>query len=121
MSVAELCSELNERYKQKGSKMPAERHIQQLMDKVRTKEEAELAANAIARFHHERASFFSKPLHSPAANQPPLDGTTPDRGGGPSTAVHVSLVYVHMLLFCFHVSLVCVHVSLLNVKRRAQL
>ena len=37
--------------------MPAERHIQQLIDKVSTREEAELAAGAIARFHAERVSL----------------------------------------------------------------
>ena len=130
MSVAELCAELNERYKKKGSKMPAERHIQQLMDKVRTKEEAELAANAIARFHHERVSFFSKPHHSAAANQPPLDGTTSDRGGGrpPLSTCHSCIRYtVHhypRVIRVFDAPSTTVHVSfaysLLEVLKEAR-
>ena len=55
MTLGEMCQDLNDRYKTK--KMPAERHIQQLIDKVSTREEAELAAGAIARFHAERVSL----------------------------------------------------------------
>lgn len=73
MSVAQMCDELNERYKQKGAKMPAERHFQQLMDKVKTKEEAELAATAIGRFHLQRASLLAKNL-DPKGLQSPRDG-----------------------------------------------
>ena len=55
MTLGEMCQELNDRYRTR--KMPAERHIQQLIDKVSTREEAELAAGAIARFHAERVSL----------------------------------------------------------------
>lgn len=62
MSVAELCAELDSRYEQKKCDMPAERHIKQLIDKVQTKAEAEMAADAIARFHHERVAYFAQPM-----------------------------------------------------------
>ena len=64
MTLGEMCQELNDRYRTR--KMPAERHIQQLIDKVSTREEAELAAGAIAR-HAERVSPRGRAPTSDAA------------------------------------------------------
>ena len=53
MTVIEMCAALEKRYVAKVP--PAERHIQQLIDKVATPEDARAAARAIARFRTERA------------------------------------------------------------------
>ena len=57
------CAELNSRYELKARR--CRRSVtSSSSDKVQTKEEAEMAASAIARFHHERTSFFARPLHA---------------------------------------------------------
>ena len=57
MTVAQLSDALDARYAAK--KLPAERHVQQLMAKVATAEDASLAAATLARFHHHRAAAFA--------------------------------------------------------------
>jgi len=52
MNVAEMCAEIRGRISAK--QMPGERHLQKLVDKVTTKEEASAAAETIAQFHHAR-------------------------------------------------------------------
>ena len=49
MTVAEMCDALDARYKQKV--VPAERHMMQVIDKVKSAEDATMAARAVATFH----------------------------------------------------------------------
>ena len=57
MTVRQLCDALDARYASR--KLPAERHIQQLVAKVATADDATTAAAAMAKFHHRRAAAFA--------------------------------------------------------------
>ena len=57
MTVRQLCDALDARYASR--KLPAERHVQQLVAKVATADDATTAAAAMAKFHHRRAAAFA--------------------------------------------------------------
>ena len=57
MTVRQLCDALDARFASR--KLPAERHVQQLVAAVADESDATMAAAAMAKFHHRRAAAFA--------------------------------------------------------------